>query len=143
MKKSEKQDYKAFCFSAYDKEYDARLMVDSYSSNDNLAIQLYCYNPEEKDWSLWADITINTYEEFPRTEIDTAYAALDNNNFDKGPKLLKDLGIGKAMPGNPAVYQGYCKFPIFKINLDKLREYDPLGCARYDEVTLPDLGIGG
>lgn len=135
------QDCKTFRFTYYGDEYTARLWVGGYRNNDNLAIMLYCYNENEDMWEEWADITVNTVRVFPRVEINSVSITLDTNNFGEGPKLLEELGVGEALPGNPVFEQGFCRFPIYKINLEKLKEYDPMGCAHYDELTLPNLGI--
>lgn len=48
------------------------------------------------------------------------YAYIDTNNFPFAEELIKENGIGE----NTGIkgYSGWCEYPLYKINEDKLKE---------------------
>lgn len=47
-------------------------------------------------------------------------SCVDTNNCPWAPALIKRLGIGK--PTGHYVYSGFCAFPVYSFDIDKVRE---------------------
>lgn len=88
-------------------------VVASYSNNDNLAIQLFC--KEEGFFEPYATLTVNIHELKDKTE---AYVNINNN-----PNILNWITTnGIAVPTGETAISGYCEYPLYKFNLDKLNK---------------------
>ena len=110
--------------SEYGFSYSVTPYIDTYANNDNLYLGFYYFDKEDKEWAPFCSATVNTIS-LPYME-----AAIDVNN--NGPKLLDFLeanGFGERTPFT--VSSGFCVFPIFHFNEDKIREIDPKVFAEY------------
>lgn len=87
--------------------------------NNNLYLGFDFYDPEEGAIFPFCAATVNMDEVYPFLQscIDT------NNNGFKMVEFLMDNGFGK--PTGMAIPSGFCAFPVFEFNADKLREIDP------------------
>ena len=79
--------------------------------NGNLVIELW-NNKGDRDI-----ITTTTSE-----KLDKGYAFIDTNNHPNAEKFIKKYGLGE-FTGRYG-FSGYCCYPIYKIDLDKLKEYE-------------------
>lgn len=98
--------------------------LNFYLSDNNLYLGLSEYDTEFDYLEHYCDVTVN---------IDTLpylHAAIDTNN--NGTKIVDFLiknGFGEPTGG--MIPSGFCWFPVFKFNEDKLREIDPETFAAY------------
>lgn len=99
---------------------DYYFIVTSYRENGRLAIQL-----TDKDDSLYSDVTINLSDLFV-SDIDEAFINDDFNVCSREIyKYLKSKGIIQESFG--IFPYNYGKYEYVKFNLEKLKEYDPIG----------------
>ena len=85
------------------------LSIRSYP-NDNIGIQLF------SDDGPYATLTTNI-QELPKGE-----AAIDVNNFPAGIEFINKYQLGEPVEGK-VLRSGYCTYPVYKFNLEKLKEY--------------------
>jgi len=90
-------------------EYEVSVHKANYY-NGNLAITLICDNGEP-----YGIITKNLCDGLPR---DQAYA--DTNNMPDAERFIKENGLGEFTGATKD--SGYCTYPLYKFNLDKLEE---------------------
>ena len=97
-------------------EYDGRklvLMTGNYVNGGGLA--LYLKDIEEGPY---ARMTVN----IPNCTPISGDVILDTNNFPEGRQIMEEYGLGK-WTGN-MVPSGFCWYPIYTLNMDKIREYE-------------------
>ena len=82
---------------------------DSYSNNGNTAICLYC-----EDGAPWATLTVNL-EGLP-----SGLCYLDTNNVPNAEEFVQKYGIGS--PTGLYGQSGFCEYPLYQLNLDRLNE---------------------
>ena len=98
------------------KTYNLYLTAEKYQSNDTLAVIAYepatgdCITPEMFDV-----ITVN----LPFGEADETHAYIDTNNCPWAPELLKEMGVAK--PTRKYGHSGFCKYPLYKFNLEMFK----------------------
>ena len=89
-------------------KYDVSIMLETYTNNNNTCISLY-----DEDGCPFATITTNI-EKLPKE-----YACIDTNNCHWATKFLTDNGIGE--PTEYYKNSGFCTYPVYKLNLNKLK----------------------
>ena len=89
--------------------YKVFLRMDKYMTWKNLALQLYCV-----DYSPFATITVNI------KKLREGMAFIDTNNCPWAPAFLEENGL--ATPTGEVVGQGFCVYPLYKFDMDKLKE---------------------
>lgn len=106
----------------YESEHGGKYLLapklGMYANNNNLSVQFFSYDETENFWEPFCSATTNI--------VSLAYleAAIDTN--DNGFKMLDFLeqnGFGQRTPF--IVASGFCTYPIFKFNEQKLRQIDP------------------
>jgi len=106
--------------------------LNSYADNDNLYLGLDYLDEEFQDWLPYTDVTVNVGK-LPYLE-----SALDtNNNSTAIITFLEKNGFGHLT--GQSIQSGYCAFPVFKFNEDKLREVDPENFALYAKTYGRDV----
>lgn len=95
-------------YELYGKTYDVRLVVSKYYFHDNIALKL-----ETPDGLPFAHITVNLQP------LVWGYAYLDTNNLPNIREFIERYKIGKWV--NAYCESGYCKYPLYKIDLDRCR----------------------
>lgn len=91
-------------------EYNIFLDIARYSYNNNIAIQLF----DEEDGCPFATITTNIIG-LPNDCI-----AIDTNNCPWAEDFLDDLGVLIEPLGE--IQSGFCEYPVYKIDLEKLEQ---------------------
>lgn len=86
------------------------VVLDKYNTYGNLHIGLW------SDGEPFADLTTNIY---PLGSDNLA--AIDTNNCPWATVLIKKYELGERT-GN-SVRSGFCDYPIYRFNMDKLKEY--------------------
>ena len=123
----------------YDSEYGGKYIVApklaTYLENDNIYVGLNFYDEEYTCWDSFSDVTVNI------VPMPYLYSAIDtNNNGDSIVDFLEENGFGEST--GKYVQSGYCMYPVFRFNEDKLKEIDPDVFADYakshgmDKVSL-------
>lgn len=104
------------------------LNMSTYAMNGNMYIGLdslmYDGFPEP-----FADLTVNLCEPLP-----PYHAYIDTNNLPDAEQLIKLAGIGE--PTGTYQTSGFCSYPLYSFNKEKLQEYCPDGVMNY-EASLP------
>ncbi len=129
---------KTFEFEAYGTTYTGALRVGTYASNKNLAVQLVFEDTELGGWDLFTVLTTNIVD-LPRIAESEGWACVDTNNFPGGPALIEKLGIGRPDNGK-TVRSGFCTYPLYIFDLEKLKEFDPKGVKEYDDFCFGRQG---
>lgn len=89
-------------------------LIASYY-NHNLAIRLWTDDGEP-----WASLTVNLDVNL-HDELGEEYALVDVNNFPEAEEFIAKYGIGEPM--NASKTSGYVRYPLYKFDLKKLKEY--------------------
>lgn len=89
-------------------------LVASYY-NQNLAIRLWTDEGEP-----WTTLTVNLDENLI-DELGEEYAFVDVNNFPEAEEFIAKYGIGEPM--NVYKTSGFVRYPLYKFDLKKLKEY--------------------
>lgn len=112
-----------------------RPFVASYNSNGNLCLGLEDID-EYGEMSAFGYVTVNTAITMPYL-----CAAIDTNNMGEGViNFLLENDFGEFT--GRAVASGYCEFPIFQFNEDKLMELDYDGLVEYKRnIEYPSLEV--
>lgn len=113
--------------SEYGGKYIVSPWINMYKDNDNLYLGLYCQDKGGEYWEPFCDVTVNTVSlAYLESAVDT------NNNGAKIVDFLEANGFGQRTPY--VVSSGFCTFPIFKFNEDRLKEIDPKVFTEYQKA---------
>lgn len=101
--------------------------INTYANNNNLYVGLDGYDDEYSCWDPYCDVTVNVGKlPFLESAIDT------NNNGNKIIAFLEHNGFGRLT--GKMLPSGYCWFPVFRFNAEKLKEIDAVGFAAYEKA---------
>ena len=84
--------------------------VDEYANNDHVCVSLYS---EEEGPISPVTVNIQGIERFPEN-----YSCIDTNNAPFLEDLIEELGI--AAPAGIVLKSGWCTYPVYIFNKDKL-----------------------
>lgn len=108
--------------------------INCYANNNNLYLGLDYFGNDMEDW-LWlpyCDVTVNVGK-LPYLE-----SAIDTNNNGTGIiAFLEKNGFGHLT--GRSIKSGFCVFPVFKFNEDKLKEVDSDNFVLYAKAHGRDL----
>lgn len=122
-------------YEGFSGSYQVIPYLSIYSDNDNLYMGMVSYETEFGGLEHFASVTVNI------VDLPYLHAAIDTNN--NGPQILdflKKNGFGELT--GLQIPNGYCVYPVFKFNEDKLRQIAPAGFAEYAKThgkQLPTL----
>ena len=85
-----------------------------YTDNNNTAIILICDEGEYKG-ETYSTLSVNI-RPLPENRI-----AVDTNNCPNAEKFIKENNLGK--PVGITLKSGFCAYPIYEIDLDKIEPY--------------------
>jgi len=106
--------------------------INSYANNNNLYLGLDYFDNEFEEWLPYSDVTVNVGKlPYLESAIDT------NNNGTAIVTFLEENGFGYLT--GLSIESGFCTFPVFKFNEDKLREVDVENFALYAKAHNRDL----
>ena len=100
---------KTYKLNFYGKEYNLVVKTSHYTNNDSLAVIVETDEGEPFD-----TITVNLSDGVAEKE----YQSVDTNNSPWAEKFIKDNGLGT--PTGIMGYSGFCKYPLYKFNLEAL-----------------------
>lgn len=96
------------------------LALDRYRSYDNLYVGLVCAETDKENdiyaGELYGDLSVNI-EPLPENCI-----CVDTNNLSGAEKFIKKYRLG-TFTGMYS-YSGYSKYPIYEMDIDKLKQYE-------------------
>lgn len=102
---------------------EVSLEIGNYQNNNCLYIGLFDENME-----LWGDLTINLSGSVP-----DYCAYVDINNFPESEKFIEENELGSFTGINGK--SGFCTYPLYQFNKEKLRELCPEGAKAYEMAT--------
>lgn len=111
---------------AYGNIYKVRVKVSSYVTNDALAIGLECWEEEYNYWAPFCVLTKNMGAAIPTTP-EKNLCAIDTNNCPFVEDFIKEYELGK--PAGFSVSSGFCNYPVYQMNIDRLKELQKQGEA--------------
>lgn len=79
--------------------------------NGNLAVRLWT-----KDHEPWATLTVNLPDHL---KLDKDMAFVDTNNMPEAEEFIREHKLGTPM--GVSARSGYCTYPLYKFNLERLR----------------------
>lgn len=103
------------------------ISVNRYDKNRGLSVELYKY-PNENDDAYFGSVTINLPAGAPEH-----CAFVDTNKMSGVLPFLKEYGLAAPLP--IVAESGFCTYPLFVFNIEKLREYAPEDVAAYESYT--------
>lgn len=110
--------------SRFTGETDVAFDIQQYMNNGNMYIGLGCN--EEGYLEPFADLTVNLGDTTPN------YCAyVDTNNLPDAETFIEDNELGTFT--GFVKRSGYCEYPLYMFNPDKLRELCPEGLAMYEK----------
>ena len=101
-----------------------QLEINSYMNNNGLYIGML--SKEEDGFEPYGDMTVNLTEKAP-----DYCAYLDTNNLSGIEKFVVDNDLGEFTGFTQR--SGFCEFPLYMFNVDKLRELCPDGMQAYED----------
>ena len=104
---------------------EVELTIDSYHNSRCLFLGLT--TNEEGFYEPYGDISVNLNDNAP-----DYCAYVDTNNMPELEKFLEDNEIGYFT--GMVKQSGFCTYPLYMFNIDKLRELCPYGLERYEKV---------
>lgn len=90
------------------------LKVSNYANNGNMAVMLMVAEEALQD-ALYGVATVNLHP------VDDDYGFLDYNNMPLITGIFERLGIAK--PTGIKAQSGYCSYPLYRFDMNVLREY--------------------
>jgi len=113
--------------SWYGGTYTVSPWINMYANDNNLYLGLNCKDESGEFWEPFGDVTVNI------AKLPYLYSAIDtNNNGDSIVQFLEENGFGTLTPFTQP--SGFCVFPVFLFNEDKLRQIDPKAFAEYQKA---------
>lgn len=100
-------------------KYDVAITLDSYVADGSLYVGLVDKNTGEP----FADVTVCFNEPLISMDCngkDETFCYIDTNNLPGIEEFIKSNGLGK--PTKITKASGFCTYPLYRMNLGKLRE---------------------
>lgn len=108
--------------------------LNTYLENNNLYVGLNFFEEEYECWEPFTDVTVNVGKlPFLESAIDT------NNNGNGIIDFLVQNGFGELT--KKTIPSGFCVFPVFRFNEEKLREIDNEMFEQYASLVGPRKDI--
>ncbi len=124
MKDDQGVEHKCLSYhSSFTGETDVIFDIQQYMDQDNLYIGLLCN--EDGYIEPFADLTVNLGGDMPN------YCAyVDTNNLPDAESFIQEHELGTFTGFTKR--SGYCEYPLYMFEPDKLRELCPDGLAAYE-----------
>ncbi len=119
-------------YEGYSGTYQVLPKLNLYRENSNLYVGLDFFDLDFGGFEPFTDLTVNV------GALPYLHSAIDtNNNGQQAVDFLEAHGFGKKT--DFSIPSGFCLFPVFKFNEDKLREIDPQVFAEYAKAHNVEL----
>lgn len=103
---------------------EVKLEINSYLNNNGLYIGLLSRDGDE--FECYGDLTVNLAEKAP-----DYCAYVDTNNMPGIEKFIEQNDLGEFTGFTQR--SGFCEFPLYMFNVDKLRELCPESMESYEK----------
>lgn len=103
---------------------EVQLEINSYMNNKGLYIGLM--NRGGDDFEPYGDLTVNLSQKAP-----DYCAYVDTNNMPGVEKFIEENDLGEFT--GLTQRRGFCEFPLYMFNVDKLRELCPDSMETYEK----------
>ena len=107
---------------------EIQLEVEQYLHNGNLCISMYY--KEDGEWLPYGELTTNL-----PTRLPPYCGYVDTNNLSGVIDFIEKYGLGQNT--GLEAQSGFCRYPMYLFDAEKLRELCPEGMAEYER----NLGI--
>ncbi len=102
---------------------EVQIEINNYMNNNGLYLGLM--GREEDDFEPYGDISVNLGTKAP-----DYCAYVDLNNMPELEKFIEENDLGEFT--GLTQRSGFCEYPLYMFNVDKLRELCPGGMATYE-----------
>lgn len=102
--------------------YTLRLSMHRYASNNSLAVLAECFDKDFDAYVPFCDVTVNLEEtSMIPAFVGEGFAFVDENDTPGIGKTLEKAGLASftGIMGQ----SGFCAYPLYKFDLDKLRAF--------------------
>lgn len=117
----------------YGDDNNVRLVLNMYRDNDNLFVGLEEHDNEFDFWSPYCDVTVNI-SKLPFLE------SAINVNLGGQEKITFLIKNGFGALTDKILSSGFCQYPVFRFNAEKLKELDPEFFEKYALAHRQDIG---
>lgn len=120
-------------FFDYDTSYGetekVNILIANYADNDNLYVGMNFFDRDIGAMDFFGDVTVNI------TKLQPFMATIDtnNNNAEKIMTFLTENGFGEL--AGRSLPSGFCVYPVFRFNQEKLAQADPNGFKQYCKIA--------
>ncbi len=116
---------KKLIYTGYLGQEEVYIEVNRYAYGNGLCIQL---NEMDEGYLIpYATLTVN----LEGYDVPKYHAFLDTNNCPTAEQFVVSNGLGTST--GKYGRSGYCQYPLYKFNREKLLEYCPDGIAEYEK----------
>lgn len=112
---------KLYIKDAWQGKENVFLRVGRYADRDRMYVGLVCEDGEPYD-----DLTVN----LPDVPMAEAQACLNTNHLPYAVEFVEKYHL--AVKSGLLVKSGFCTYPVYLFDLERLREFDPEGVADYE-----------
>ena len=102
---------------------EIQLEVEQYLYNGNLCISMYY--KEDGEWLPYGELTTNL-----PTRLPPYCGYVDTNNLSGAIDFIEKYGLGQNT--GLEAQSGFCRYPMYLFDAEKLRELCPEGMAEYE-----------
>lgn len=104
------------------------ITIGAYAHDENIYLGMDFLDRDLGAMDFYGDITVNI------TKLQPFMACIDtNNNGDKIVEFLVNNDI--AVPTGRSLPSGFCMYPVFRLNKEKLAQADPGGFRQYCQIA--------
>lgn len=96
------------------------------SKAEGIHLYLFCFDEEYNMYEPYGDLTVRIGDK----PLPDYHAYVDTNNMPEAPGFISKYGLGK--PTGDIARSGFCIYPLYKFDKDKLAEYCPEGVSLYE-----------
>ena len=104
---------------------EVQMEINNYSNNNGMYIGILSRDDDGEGFECYGDITVNLENKAP-----DYCAYVDINNMPEMERFIVDNDLGEFT--GITQKSGYCEYPLYLFNVDKLRELCPEGMAFYE-----------
>lgn len=112
------KDEKLMYTDSFGDTFEVFPKINYYADNNNLYVGLDAYDEDIEAIDAYCDITVNI-DELPylHSALDLTYSGMEKIKF------LEENGFGRLT--GEILFSGFCQYPVFAFNEDKIREINP------------------